>query len=89
VTAVDARSRLGLPARPADQSGVHVIVTERGEKTSLMVDRASDVVTLRGADRRPVPETVPAEIRRLVTAVHQQRGGLILLLDLTLALSTT
>ena len=89
VTAVDARSLLGLPARPADESGVHVIVTERGEKTSLVVDRASDVVTLRGADRQPVPETVPPDIRRLVTAVHQRPGGLVLLLDLTLALSTT
>lgn len=87
VTAVDARCRLGLPARPDHESGVHVIVTERGETTSLVVDRASDVVTLREADRQPVPETVPEEIRRLVTAVHQRPRGLILLLDLTLALS--
>jgi hypothetical protein len=47
------------------------------------------VLTLRDADREPVLETVPAEIRRLVTATYQRPRGVLLLLDLALALSTT
>lgn len=89
VTAVDARTRLGLPARPEHESGVHIIVTERGGKTSLVVDRTSDVLTLVCADREAVPDTVPAEIRRLMTAAYQRPRRLLLLLDLPLALSTT
>lgn len=92
VTAVDARTRLGLPAHPDRRPGVHIIVTSivngLGEKTSLVVDRSSDVLTLSAEDREAVPETVPAEIRRLVTAAYQRPRGLLLLLDLTLALSS-
>lgn len=91
VTAVDARTRLGLPAHPDRRPGVHIIVTSMvnglGE-TSLVVDRSSDVLTLSAEDREAVPETVPAEIRRLVTAAYQRPRGLLLLLDLTLALSS-
>lgn len=91
VTAVDARTRLGLPAHPDRRPGVHIIVTSTvnglGE-TSLVVDRSSDVLTLSDEDREAVPETVPAEIRRLVTAAYQRPRGLLLLLDLTLALSS-
>lgn len=89
VTAVDARIRLGLPARPDMESGVHIIVTQHGERTSLVVDRPSDVLTLRAEDREAVPETLPEDIRRLTTAAYQRPHGLLLLLDLTLALSTS
>jgi purine-binding chemotaxis protein CheW len=89
VTAVDARVRLGLPPREQHQSCVHIIVTAHGERVSLVVDRPSDVLTLADADREAVPETVPAEIRRLVTAAYQRPRGLLFLLDLPLALSTT
>ena len=82
-------ARLGAKLLTRTARGVHVIVTGRGERTSLVVDRASDVLTLAGAEREAVPETVPAEIRRLVTAAHQRPRGLLLLLDLTRTLSST
>jgi purine-binding chemotaxis protein CheW len=88
VTAVDARTRLGLPARLEHECGVHVIVTVRGERTSLVVDQTSDVLTLAGAERDSVLQTVPVAIRRLVTAAYQRPRGLLLLLDPALALST-
>jgi purine-binding chemotaxis protein CheW len=87
VTAVDARTRLGMPARSEDTHGVHVVVTDRGETSSLVVDRTSDVLTLLDAEREAVPETVPVPIRRLMTAAYQRPHGLLLLLDLTLTLS--
>ena len=40
-------------------------VTDRGEATSLVVDRTSDVLTLLGAEREAVPETVPVTNARL------------------------
>jgi purine-binding chemotaxis protein CheW len=87
VPAVDVRVRFGMPPRPAEASAAHVVVHVAGEQVSLVVDGASDVVTVRAADREDVPETVDEGIRRLMTGSYQRADGLLLVLDPALALS--
>ena len=88
VTVVDARARLGLPPREESEGSAHVIVTVGGDTTSLVVDRASDVLTLAADDAEAEPETVPARIQHLVTASYQRPQGLLLVLDPSHVLST-
>lgn len=90
VSVVDARSRFGLPPRDRSQgSGCHVIVTVDGDLASLVVDRTSDVVLVAERAAQRVPETLPADIRRLVTAAYQRPEGLLLLLHPTRVLTTS
>ena len=81
IPAVDARTRFGLEPRGAQDEPTHIIVHTLGEQISLVVDRASDVVTVSRADREDVPETVSPTIRRLLTSSYQRHGALLLVLD--------
>lgn len=87
VPAVDARLRLGLEPRGAEQEPTHVIVRTLGEHISLAVDSASDVVTVAPAEREDVPETFSPEIRRFLTSSYQRSGALLLVLDPALVLT--
>lgn len=86
LTAVDARTRLGL-APSGTSGGTHVVVTSGGEQSSLLVDRVADVVVVDEDDRDAVPETVDPVIRRLVTGAYQQEASLLLVLDPDLMLT--
>lgn len=89
MTGIDARQRLGLGERAAGEVGrVHVIVTTDGEAVSLLVDEERDVVELDPATAQSVPDTVRAEVRSVLNAVHALEGGMLLLvLDPDLAVS--
>lgn len=87
VPAVDARRRFGLPPRTVDEQHSHVIVRGLGEQVSLVVDRASDVVTVSPAECEDVPESVSPSIRRLLTSAYQRHGALLLVLDPQVVLS--
>jgi purine-binding chemotaxis protein CheW len=81
VTAVDARSRLGLPPRPGAGTGTNVVMTAAGETVSLIVDREGDVVDVDGRAFEPVPETVPSSIRAFVRGCYQLDAALLLIVD--------
>jgi purine-binding chemotaxis protein CheW len=87
VTAVDARVLFGLAPRETGEPTAHVIVRVLDEQVSLVVDRTSDVVTVTSHQLEEVPETVDADIRRLLTGSYQRAGTLLLVLDSALAVS--
>jgi chemotaxis signal transduction protein len=87
VTAVDARVLFGLAPRETGEPTAHVIVRVLDEQVSLVVDRTSDVVTVTSDQLEEVPETVDADIRRLLTGSYQRAGTLLLVLDSALAVS--
>jgi len=80
VTAIDARRRLGLDARPPEVRAAHVLVRCESEVVSLVVDAEDEVVEVDGAADE-VPETLGSAIRALVTGIHQLDTGLLLVLD--------
>jgi purine-binding chemotaxis protein CheW len=89
VTAVDARTRLGLPSREEGQSVANVVMTAGGETVSLVVDAEEDVVDVDGLCREQVPETVSSTIRAFVTGCYQLDERLLLVLDADRALTLT
>ena len=82
VTAIELRTRLGLPERPAGSDSVSVVVrAAEGGPVSLVVDRIGDVLQVDGASLEPPPDTVPAAVRELVRGICKLEDRLMLLLD--------
>lgn len=81
VTAIDARHRLGLPARTADDEWVSFIIRADDEPVSLVVDRAGDVVDVDEDRHEDVPEVVATAIRDLAIGAYKLDDGLLLVVD--------
>jgi purine-binding chemotaxis protein CheW len=77
VTALDARVRFGADdSMPTDRlPETHVIVGLDGETVSFAVDGEGEVVEIAPESVHPVPETVPAQLRRLLRGVAELPDG--------------
>ena len=82
VTALDLRSRLGLPARPDDKLPMNVVVRTPEGSLSLLVDEIGDVIEV-GEDsfERP-PATLIGPARLLVRGAYKLDDRLMLVLDI-------
>jgi purine-binding chemotaxis protein CheW len=83
MTAIDARRRLGLAEDGDDgeAASVHAIITTEGEAVSLIVDAEREVVELDPDTAQHAPETIRAELRKVVEAIYELGGTLLLALD--------
>jgi purine-binding chemotaxis protein CheW len=81
VTAIDMRRRCGMPDRTDGSSPMNVVVRTSDGVVSLLVDEIGDVVELEQSQYEPVPETLPATVRSMVTGVFKLPGTLLLALD--------
>lgn len=81
VTAVDLRSRLGLPPREAGQGAMSVVVEVGGELYSLLADQVGEVVSLNAGERLPNPPTLDLSWREFSLGVHRRNDRLLVLLD--------
>ncbi|MCS6971132.1 MAG: chemotaxis protein CheW [Planctomycetota bacterium] len=85
ITAIDARTRLGLPPREGERKPVNIVVAagDSGEESlaSLLVDEIGDVVSVDAASCEPPPETAPPNLREVLVAVCKREQGLLLLFD--------
>ena len=81
VTALDLRVRLALSKRDSDMHAMNVVVRTVHGTVSLLVDEISDVVTVDDMLLEAVPQTLPASIRELTTAVYKLKDRLLLILD--------
>ena len=88
VTAIDLRTRLGLPRRLADQLPMNVVVSQPDGVVSLLVDAIGDVVEVEAALFEAVPETVSPRVREIVAGVFKLREGLMLVLEPAKAVAT-
>jgi purine-binding chemotaxis protein CheW len=82
VTAVDLRSRLGLPVRPPGVRAMNAVVRRHGEVISLVVDRTRDVIVPPPEAFAPVPPTVGPRIRQMTTGTFRLDAQLLLVLDI-------
>ncbi len=83
VTAIDLRSRLGLPARTGEALPMNVIVRTPDGAVSLLVDGIGDVVEVDPDLYERPPETLDGAARELVTGVYKLADRLLLILDVT------
>lgn len=81
VTAIDLRLRLGLPPHHDPTQLMNVVVRTDDGAVSFLVDDIGDVVELDGADRESPPDTLPPDVRELITGVFKLDDALLLQLD--------
>jgi purine-binding chemotaxis protein CheW len=81
ITAVDLRRRLGLKERKTGTPPVNVVIRDRGEVLSFLVDEMGEVVEVGEESFEPPPETMDKEHRLLIRGVHKLRNRLMHVLD--------
>jgi len=85
VTALDMRTRLGMPARTDDALSVNVIVRSDGGIVSLLVDDIGDVLEVADDLFETAPETLSSQAKTLITGVYKLHPQLLLVIDSTRA----
>jgi purine-binding chemotaxis protein CheW len=88
VTAVDMRSRLGLPKRPEEETPMNMVVRSDDGAVSLLVDEIGDVLEVHSDSYEPTPDSLPAEQRELIRGIYKLEGRLLLVLHTERVLQT-
>lgn len=81
VTAIDIRTRLGLPPRAEGQQAMSVVVDYGGELYSLLVDSVGEVLSLAGSEAERNPATLDPVWRELSAGIFRLDGKLLIVLD--------
>lgn len=89
VTAIDVRSRLGLPPRAAGEVGMSVVVEHAGESYSLMVDGVGEVLSLSSQDFERNPVTMDPRWRAVSLGIFRLSQKLLVILDIERLLDFT
>jgi len=86
VTAIDLRGRLDLPPRPAHILPMNVVIRNKEEPLSLLVDKIGGVMRVEEAVFERPPETLVGVARELIQGTYKLRDRLLLILDLDKAI---
>lgn len=81
VTAIDIRTRLGLPPRAEGHPAMSVVVDYGGELYSLLVDSVGEVLSLDGTEAERNPATLDPVWRELSAGIFRLDGKLLIVLD--------
>src|SRR5579859_5984804 len=81
VTAIDMRSRLGLPQRDDGKRAMAVGIESRGESYGLLIDTVGEVLKLSDASREANPVNLDVRLARVSAGVHRLDGQLRVILD--------
>ena len=85
VTAIDMRTRMGLPHLD-DELPMNVILTGDYGAVSLLVDEIGDVIEVEDELFEHPPNTLGRDVRELVRGVYKLDGQQLLILDATAAI---
>lgn len=81
VTAIDLRTRMGLPSRLGTQEPMNVVVRINGEAVSLLVDVIGGVVNVGDDSFEPPPDTLSGRQRELIRGAYKLEDRLLMALD--------
>lgn len=81
VTAVDARSRLGLPRRGEDEPVMALGLEQGSELFGVLVDDVGEVMRLKADTLEPSPAHLDPKWRALLKGVHRLENELLAILD--------
>lgn len=87
VTAIDLRTRLGMPARAAVGGGMAIGIEYRNESYGLLVDTVGDVIGLDAESCEASPPNLSAAILDVAAGVHCLENRLMILLNIERVLS--
>ena len=88
-TVVDLRKILGLPQSNASRQTRNLIVHHQREAIGLLVDRISDILTLREDEIDSPPTNVDGVDGRLMSGVYTLDSDIVVLLDIDEVLADT
>lgn len=86
-TVVDLRTILGLPPAVVTRDSRNLIVNTQGESIGFLVDKISDILSLRSEQITPPPSNINGIQSRFFSGVHALESGIVVLLDVEEALS--
>ncbi|MDD3183622.1 MAG: chemotaxis protein CheW [Alphaproteobacteria bacterium] len=81
VTAIDVRTRLGIPDREAGSKSMSVVVDHNGEFYSLIVDQVGEVMSLAATDYEQTPATLDERWREISDGVYRLKDTLLIVID--------
>ena len=81
VTAIDLRTRLGLPPQPEAQKGMSVVVDHEGELYSILVDGVGEVLKLNASAAERSPPTLDGTWRDVSGGVYRLEKTLLIVLN--------
>ena len=81
VTAIDMRSRLGLPKNDDGKPPMAVGVDLRGESYGLLIDSIGEVLKLADDSREVNPVNLDPRMAKMAAGVHRLEGQLMVVLD--------
>jgi purine-binding chemotaxis protein CheW len=87
VTALDLRTRMGLPGRGEGALPMNVVIRAEDGAVSLLVDEIGDVLEAAHESFEEPPATLHPQARDLILGVYKMEQGLLLILDTDKALN--
>lgn len=81
VTAINMRACLGMPDREHGAKTMSVVVENKGELYSLMIDSVGDVMNLPYSDYEKNPATLSPEWRAMCQGIYRLKDKLLVVLD--------
>lgn len=87
VTAVNLRTRLGLPPLDRQEPQKNVVVRHKGESFSLLVDEVGDVINICADLMDGVPHTLDAHWKSVTSGVFRLEDRLFIILNVSAILS--
>ncbi|QQR69529.1 MAG: chemotaxis protein CheW [Alphaproteobacteria bacterium] len=83
VTAIDVRRRMGLPPREDGKASMSIVVDNKGELYSLLVDSVGEVLSLPESDFEENPPTMDERWRGVSQGIYRLDKTLLVILDIT------
>ena len=81
-TVADLRRILGLPREEFTRDSRNLIVTSQGESIGFLVDRISDILTLRSDQINPPPRNIEGVEGRFFSGVHTLDSEIVVILNI-------
>lgn len=81
VTAIDLRTRMGIPAREEGEKSMSVVVEHKEEPYSLQIDSVGDVMALKTSDFEKNPVTLDQQWRSVSKGIFRLDKELLVILD--------
>lgn len=81
VTAIDARTAIGLDPLPPESPRMNVVVEHAGDLYSLIVDRVGEVLSVPAKNYERNPGTLDARFRQVSAGIYRLDIGLLVILD--------
>jgi purine-binding chemotaxis protein CheW len=82
ITAIDMRTRLGLPALDQREETMAVGIESVCESYGLIVDAVGEVMKLDDRERQPAPVNLDPSLAGIAAGIHRLDGELLVVLDI-------